>query len=55
MFMLGLRHASHSASHRTQREPLNLKAELGVILYARGGNEAVRVHHGAIVAKCPLL
>jgi hypothetical protein len=38
-----------------QREPLNLKAELGVILYARGGNEAVRVHHGAIVAKCPLL
>ena len=34
MFMLRLRHASHSASHRMQREPLNLKAELGVILYA---------------------
>ena len=33
MFMLRLRHASHFASHRTQREPLNLKAELGVILY----------------------
>ena len=31
MFMLGLRHASHSASQRTQREPLNLKAELGAI------------------------
>ena len=55
MFMLRLRHAPHSASHRMQREPLNLKAELGVILCARGGNEAVRVHHGAIVAKCPLL